>query len=60
MKNRVNNIYIVEIEEHGIKKFVKMHVTDDFCYLESFHKGMQIIKRISTEKATELINKTTK
>ncbi|BFO64095.1 hypothetical protein [Chryseobacterium sp. KCF3-3] len=57
MKNRVINIYIVEIEEHGIKKFVKMYVTDAFCYLETFHKGMQIITRISEDKATQLINK---
>ena len=54
MKNRIVNTYIVEYNEAGITKFVKLYVTDDFCYLQLRNS----IKRISTEEANQLTEKT--
>lgn len=54
MKNRIVNTYIVEYIEGGITKFVKLYVTDDFCYIQLRNS----IKRISTEEAKQLTEKT--
>ncbi|WP_312394709.1 hypothetical protein [Chryseobacterium sp.] len=58
MKNAIICTYIVEVNESGVKKFLKLYETEVFFYLEKVEKGFQIIKRIKREKAFELINNT--
>lgn len=60
MKNQITHTYIVRLDVAGELKLVKLHITNEHCYIERFNKGNQIISLIDNQMAAALISQQNK